>query len=54
MSQVCHSCGIWAANSASVENSLVVPSYQLEIKTDDERLFQGDGLVPTFIVIVLT
>ena len=38
-----------SANSASVENSLVVPSYQLEIKTDDERLFEGDGLVPTFI-----
>jgi hypothetical protein len=37
-----------SANSASVENSLVVREYYLEFNTPTSSL-QGDGLVPTFI-----
>ena len=37
-----------SANSASVENSLVVRHYQLEFNTP-AGLIEGDGLVPTFI-----
>jgi hypothetical protein len=37
-----------SANSASVENSLVVREYYLEFNTPTSSL-QGDGLVPTFV-----